>query len=307
MLVYLNRRLIQALVTAFILAVIVFMLVRLAPGDPARLLLPQNASEEAVSNLRMALGLDKPILTQFGIFLRNLSQGDLGKSIWYNEDVISVLLSRIPYTLELGLFSWFIASMIGIPLGVLAAVRQGTLADLVISSFAALGIAMPNFWVGIMAILFLSVKMHIFPSHGAGTALHLILPGFVLAIQLVSFTSRITKSSLLEVLRKDYIRTAQAKGVREGAVIWKHALRNALAPVITVIGLQLGANLGTGMVITESVFEWPGVGRLIVASVFARDYPVIQGAVLGLGIVFLLLNILIDVLYAVIDPRIRYS
>ncbi len=307
MLGFLVRRMLHALLTLLALTVIVFMILRLAPGDPARLLLPEDASAEQVARMRSELGLDEPLLVQYGLFMGRLIRLDLGRSLWYGRSVQSVLAERIPYTLQLALTSWAFASIIGILLGVWGAMRQGRPTDLAITIVSGLGVAVPNFWLGIMLILMVSVRARLLPAFGAGTWRHLVLPAFVLGVQMMSFTTRITRSSLLEVHQADYIRTAAAKGLSPARVTWRHALRNALIPVVTVMGLQLGATLGTGMVITESVFQWPGVGRLIVNSVFARDYPVIQGAVVLLGIMFVVLNLIVDLLYMAMDPRVHYE
>jgi len=303
---YAVRRVLISIPSIFGVILIVFLMVRLAPGDPALRLAGEFATEATIERIRERFGLDRPTHEQFGIFIVNLAQGDLGRSTRTNRLVTADLRQFFPNTVELALAAIVIAFVIGIPAGIVAAIRQNTWADLVVMLGALIGVSMPVFWFGLLAILYFSVQLGWFPVAGRGTWQHLVLPAFSLGIGSMAIIARMTRSSMLEVLSQDYIRTARAKGVMSNSVVLKHAFRNAMVPVITVGGLQFGT-LMAGAVLTESVFTWPGIGRLLVDSILARDYPVVQGAVLLIATSFIFINILVDALYAVIDPRIRYD
>ena len=306
MLRYLTRRLLAAIVTLLGVSFIVFMLMHLLPGDPARLIAGLNSPEEEVIRLRSQLGLDQPLAIQYWRFLANLLQGDLGKSIRSSAPVLSEIIARMPWTILLAFVSTLIATLIGIPAGVIAARWRNSVPDYLTSLVTLFGISMPVYWLGLMLIILFAVQLKWLPAGGNEGALSVILPAVTLAAFSVALIARMTRSSMLEVLGQDYLRTARAKGLRENSVVFRHALKNAFIPVVTVIGLQLGMLL-SGSVLTETVFGWPGIGLLLVDSIFARDYPVVQGVVMVFAVIFTLLNILVDIFYAYLDPRIHYT
>jgi peptide/nickel transport system permease protein len=303
---YTIRRALIALPTLVGVLIIVFGMVRLAPGDPAILLAGEFADPATIQSIRERFGLDRSIPEQFGRFIGGLVQGDLGRSTRTNRLVTDDLRTFFPNTLELAIAAILVALAVGIPAGVLSAVRPNGAVDFSVTFLALLGVSMPVFWFGLLAILFFSVNLGWFPVAGRGTWSHLVLPAITLGLSSTAIIARMTRSSMLEVLNLDYIRTARAKGLWTDKVVLKHALRNALVPVITVIGLQFGALLA-GAVITETVFTWPGIGRLLVDSIRARDYPVVQGAVLLIAVSFVLVNLVVDLVYGFVDPRIRYD
>jgi peptide/nickel transport system permease protein/oligopeptide transport system permease protein len=303
---YTLRRILVALPAILGVIVIVFAMVRLAPGDPALLLAGEFADQATVERVRERFGLDRPMHVQFVAFVGNLAQGDLGRSTRTNRPVVEDLATFFPNTLELALGGILVAILIGIPAGVISAVRRNTWVDAVVTFLALLGVSMPVFWFGLLAILFFSVNLGWFPVAGRGTLAHLVLPAITLGVSSTAIIARMTRSSMLEVLDQDYVRTARAKGVVRSSVVVKHALRNALVPVVTVGGLEFG-RLMAGAVLTETVFTWPGIGRLLVDSILARDYPVVQGAVLVIATAFIVVNLLVDLVYGLIDPRIRYE
>lgn len=303
---YLIQRLIGVVVTILFVAITVFLMVRILPGDPARVIAGVLASDQEVAQIRAQLGLDKPLWTQAGIFLGELAHGNLGISARTNDPVTQEILARLPYTAVLAVVSLALAVAVGLPLGALAAARAGSLADLAVSALVLFGISMPVYWLGLMLIILFSIQLRWLPAAGASGPLSIVLPAVTLAAFSVAFIARITRSSMLEVLRQDYVRTARAKGTRARAVLWRHALRNALPPIITIIGLQFGELLG-GAILTETVFGWPGMGRLLVDSIFSRDYPMVQGLVIVFALMFALVNLIVDLLYERIDPRVRYG
>lgn len=279
---------------------------RLLPGDPARVIAGLLASPEDVERVRHEMGLDQPIWVQYLDFLGSLIHLNLGRSAHTNAPVLEEIGSRLPYTVELAVIALVIAVTAGVLAGIVAAIRRNTVLDLLISGLSVFGVSMPVYWLGLMLIIVFAIELHLFPAAGADEPTSIIMPAVTLALFSVGLIARMTRSSMLEVLGQDYVRTARAKGAPFRLVIFRHALRNALLPVITVIGLQFGALLG-GAVVTETVFAWPGVGRLLVDSIFFRDYPVVQGLVLMFGTTFVVINLLVDVLYAYVDPRIHYS
>ncbi len=303
---YVIKRLLLAVPVLFGVVILVFFMVRLTPGDPAVIMAGEQASEAEIELIRVQLKLDQPLHIQLGLFLENLIQGDLGRSTRSRAPVTSEIMTRFPNTLILMLTAMAIATLVGVTTGVISAVKQYSFFDAAAMFVALIGISMPVFWLGLLLMLYFSVNLGLLPAAGSGTWKHLILPSIALATVPTAIISRMTRSSVLEVLRQDYIRTARSKGLRENAVIIQHALKNAIIPVITVVGLQAGTLMG-GAVLTESVFNWPGLGRLMVDSILARDYPVVQGAVLLLAVVFIFVNLLVDILYALFDPRIRYD
>jgi len=303
---YALRRFFIAIPSIFGVILIVFLMVRLAPGDPALLLAGEFASEATLQQVRERFGLNRPMHEQFGIFVANLAQGDLGRSTRTNRTVIASLQQYFPNTIELALGAIVIALLVGIPAGIIAALKQNTWADFVVMFGALIGVSMPVFWFGLLAILYFSVNLGWFPVAGRGTLAHLVLPAITLGVSSMAIIARMTRSAMLEVLSQDYIRTARAKGLMSNRVVLKHAFRNALVPVVTIGGLEFGS-LMAGAVLTETVFNWPGIGRLLVDSILARDYPVVQGAVLLIATSFIFINIVVDLVYAFIDPRIRYD
>ncbi|BCQ00776.1 peptide ABC transporter permease [Thermus thermophilus] len=306
MLTYLLRRILIAVPTLLGVVLLVFLMVRLAPGDPAILLAGEFATPETLEAIRTRYGLDRPLPEQFALYLGALLQGDLGESARSRRPVLEELKTYFPNTVVLATAAILVALATGIPLGILAALRQGSWLDLGVMVLALLGVSMPVFWFGLLAILIFSVELGWFPVAGKGTLAHLVLPAVTLGINATALLARMTRGTLVEVLSQDYIRTARAKGLAERVVIFKHALRNALIPVVTVAGLEFGSLLA-GAVITETIFAWPGLGQLLVGSILSRDYPVVQGAVLLVAFTFTLVNLMVDLLYAWIDPRVRYD
>ncbi len=283
---------------------LVFLMVHLIPGDPVEIMLGETAMAAQKQAMRSELGLDKPIAEQYASYLSNLLRGDLGKSIKTGEPVFAEIASRWPATMELALFALLVSWAVSIPLGVLAAARRGTLVDKGSLFFSMLGVAMPNFWLGPLLILVFSIWLGWLPVSGKDEALSIILPGITLGAGVAALMVRLTRSSVLEVISEEYIKTARARGLPEWQVYLKHALSNAMLPVVTVMGLQLGALL-SGAVITETIFSWPGVGRLMIDAIESRDYPMVQGCVLNIALCYVAVNFFVDAAYAMIDPRIR--
>ncbi len=306
MLQYTLRRLLIAIPSVLGVLIIVFAMVRLAPGDPATLLAGEFADAATVERIRERFGLNDSMPVQFGRFIGGVFQGDLGRSTRTNREVIADIVDYFPNTLELAAAAILVALVIGITLGIISALKPNTWVDALAMILALIGVSMPVFWFGLLAILFFSVELGWFPVAGRGTLAHLVLPAITLGVSSTGVIARMTRSAMLEVLGQDFIRTARAKGLRGGSVVLKHALRNALIPVVTIGGLEFGS-LMAGAVITETVFTWPGIGRLLVQSILARDYPVVQGAVLMIALSFIIINILVDLVYAMIDPRIRFD
>lgn len=314
-------------------SIVVFFMVRAIPGDPAQIMLGQQATQEQVQQIRENMGLDKPIFVQYGLFLKDALRGDLGDSIVTGRPVTTELLTRLPATLELTAFAMLIAILVGIPVGVISAVRQYSLLDKTTSVLALTGISMPIFWLAMILVVIFGVNLELLPFPGrldpttgitaitglvlvdslltlnfAGFwdgLLHLIMPALALATIPMAVIMRMTRSSMLEVMNEDYVRTARAKGVVPWRVVFKHALRNAMLPTLTVIGLQTGLLMG-GAIITETIFSWPGIGLYTYNSISSRDYASIQGVVLYAALLFVLINLLVDILYAILDPRVRY-
>ena len=300
------RRLLLAGPTLLGVTLVVFAMVRLLPGDPAATMAGVHATQEMVERVRRDLGLDQPIHVQYARFMGGLLRGDLGRSIRTGRPVVSEIWERFIPTLELTAASLLLATVLGVAAGIISASRPYSLFDYGSMMAALVGISVPVFWLGLMLMLLFSVKLGWLPAAGRGTLAHLILPAVTLAANSMALIARFTRSTMLEVIRQDYVSTARAKGLRESTVVVRHAFRNALIPVITIIGLRFGTLL-SGAVLTETVFAWPGVGRLMVDSILARDYPVVQGAVLMVAGSFVLINLVVDLLYAVVNPRVRYG
>jgi peptide/nickel transport system permease protein len=302
---YVLRRLGQAILALFILSILIFVLVRLT-GDPTLLLLPEDATAADIRRLRHALGLDKSWPVQYWIFVSNAIQGDFGHSIKGQIPVGDVIKERLPYSLRLGAASLVITVIIALPLGVLAAVNKGSMLDTMAKIIAVLGQSLPMFWVGIVLIQIFAVYLRLLPSGGTGSVAHYILPAFTLGWWLVAGIMRLLRSSLLEVLDTEFVKLARLKGLSDGRVIWKHALRNALIPVVTLGGIYM-AILITAAILVETVFAWPGVGRLVYESIVFRDFPVVQAVVLMTAGFVIFTSLVVDILYAYLDPRIRYQ
>ena len=302
---YIVRRLLQGVVVLFVLALVVFALARVT-GNPADLLLPEDASAEDRANLLRVLGLDRPVHEQLVTFLGGAVRGDLGRSIRYRKPAVEVFFERLPNTLTLVPLALATAVLVSIPLGVLAAVRRGTILDRVCSTVAVLGIATPSFWLGIVLIYVFSIQLGWLPSARMGGPAHYVLPVITLAAFLVAGMMRLVRSSMLEVLDTEFVKLARIKGLSTTVVLWKHCLRNALIPVVTLFGVFF-ALLVTGAIVTETVFAWPGVGRLTYEAVIFRDYPLLQAVILLKATIVLTVNLVVDVLYAYLDPRVRYA
>ncbi len=301
---YIFRRLLLLIPVMLGVSFLVFTIMFFTPGDPAKILLGERAPEAEVQALRTQMGLDDPFFVQYGRFIFNALRGDLGRSLTTRRPAALELFARFPATMQLAAMGVLVAVLIGIPIGIVSATRQYSVFDGASMVLALIGVSMPNFWQGIMMVLLFSIVLRWFPSSGYGTFAHLIMPSLTIGTSSAATITRMTRSSMLEVVRQDYIRTARAKGLSERVVITRHALKNALIPIVTVIGLQFGYLLG-GAVLTETIFSWPGVGRLMVDAIRQRDYPVVQGGVLMLALTFSVVNLLVDVLYAYIDPRIK--
>src|SRR2546430_9298735 len=303
---YVLRRIWQSAVTLVGVSILVFVILRVLPGDPAKMLCPEGAPESAVEALNRPLGLREPLWVQYGIFLRSVVRGDFGQSFQYRSPALRVVVERVPATIQLALCAMALTVLVGVSIGVVAAVRQGTAYDYAGTALAVLGQSLPNFWLGIMLILLFGVTLRWLPTSGFQGWSYLVLPSITLAAFPTALLARLTRSSLLEILGQEYIRTGRAQGLGEWAVIWRHAPRNAMMPALTVLGLQIGTLLG-GAVITESIFAWPGMGKLVVDAIFFRDFPVVQTVLIISATIFVVINLLIDVLYTMLDPRIRYG
>ncbi|MEK6545068.1 MAG: nickel ABC transporter permease [Nitrospinota bacterium] len=303
---YITKRLLLFFPVVIGVMTFVFFMIHLVPGDPVELMLGENAIDSDKERLRTALGIDRPIITQYFSFIINAFRGDLGRSIHSNMPVFTVIAERFPSTIELALCAIFVAVIISIPLGVISAYKQKSIFDngsMVISLF---GISMPSFWLGPILIIIFSIKLGWLPVSGRGGISYIILPSITLGTALSAILTRMTRSSMLDCLKEEYVSTARAKGLSEKVVIIKHALANAMIPIITIVGLQSGALL-SGAIITETIFSWPGIGRLTIQAINTRDYPLLQGCVLIIALSYVTVNLLTDILYAYFDPRIKYE
>jgi ABC-type dipeptide/oligopeptide/nickel transport system permease component len=306
MLSYLLRRLALLIPMVFLISIIVFWSIRLIPVDPANLVLGPWATPDQKEMARKELGLDKPVYVQYLIYLGNAAHGDLGLSIRSGKSVSALIGHALPYTLLLGGVSLFLAYLIAVPMGLLAAVKQNSIIDQAAMAFSMIGMAIPAFWLALLLLLLFAVKLHWLPAIGADSWQHLILPAATLGLEGTALTARLTRSATLEVLRQDYVRVARAKGLREQSVVYGHALKNAMIPLVSLLGLRLGWIVG-GAVIVEQIFAWPGMGRLLVEGILNRDYPLVQAVLVLLGIAVILASLLADVLYALVDPRVRHA
>ena len=300
---FLIYRLLRLLIALWCVVTVVFVVMRLS-GDPVPLLLPPDAPIAEMERLRHDMGLDRPIYVQYGVFIKQAVQGDFGRSIHFRTSAMQVVWERVPATLELAFVSFVCAIVVAIPAGVVSAIRRGSVYDNIVMGVALVGQAAPTFYIGIMLILVFSLRLNLFPTSGRGGWQNLVLPGVTLGAFAMASIARITRSAVLEIMRADYIRTARAKGLPEFWTLVKHIMRNAAIPIVTIVGLQLGNLLG-GAVVTETIFSWPGIGRLAIQSIYNRDYPIVQSCVFITAAMFVILNLLVDVAYGILDPRIR--
>jgi len=297
------RRVIRAVAALLVVTAVVFTLLHVS-GDPAYMLLTPEATAEDRAAFRHEYGLDRPLWVQYTRYLGRLAQGDFGQSLSFRIPAASVALERLPATLELTLAAMLLAVLVSVPAAVLAAMRRGTLFDRVLMALTLVGQTVPTFWLGMVMILVLAVRWHLFPASGRGSWLHLVMPATALALWLTALLARVTRSEMIEALEQDYVRTARAKGLAERGIAARHALKNALLPIITVMGLQFGGLLG-GAVMTETVFAWPGVGTMIFDAILKKDFPVVLAGVVIVAVGFIIVNLLLDLLYTVLDPRLR--
>jgi peptide/nickel transport system permease protein len=302
---YVLTSLVHAVAVALGVSILSFLFTHLS-GDPVMLMLPPDATHQQIEEFRERMGFNAPLPLQYLRFLSGAVRGDFGTSLRHQQPSLQLVFERLPATMELALAGMGLALVVAVPFGILSACRRGSGMDYLGMGGALLGLSMPNFWVGILGILIFSVKLHLLPTAGRGTWAQLVLPAVALGSYLMALIARLTRSGMLEVLGQDYVRTARAKGLAERIIIWRHALANALIPLVTVVGLQMGELLG-GTVVIETVFAWPGVGRLIIQAVFQRDYPLVQAAVFVLAMTFVGANLLVDVAYRYLDPRIRLA
>jgi ABC-type dipeptide/oligopeptide/nickel transport system permease component len=310
---YVITRVLTAVPTLVSISILVFLLVHLTPVDPARVSAGPNATYEDVEAVRHQLGLDRPLYEQYWVFISKAAVGDFGRSYQTRVPVADEIASKLPFTLELTLVAMLIAIIIGTLTGIVSAVRQYSILDSLATSMAVLGLAMPNFWLGLLLQLGFALGLGLFPASGRGGPLwtpeglrYIALPAFALGAQAAAAISRLTRSSMLEVLKQDYLTTARAKGLRSLIIIRRHALKNAIVPVLTLISIQFGLLLG-GATIQETIFSWPGIGRYVVQAILARDYPAIQGVVMVMAVIFVTISLIVDLAYGYLDPRIRYS
>ena len=303
---FLARRVILTIPVLLGVATLVFSLIHLIPGDPAQAMLGEAASPQDVAELRQRLGLDRPLFEQYGAFLAAAVRGDLGTSLRTSQPVTTMIAERMPATFELALAAMAFAIVVAMPLGIAAAVWRGTGIDHLAMTLALMGISIPNFWLGPLLAIVFAVELGWLPVSGRGTAAHLVLPAISLGAALAAILARMTRATLLEELREQYVQAARARGASRLRAVVRHAFRNSLIPVVTLIGLQFGAVL-TGAVITETIFAWPGIGRLLIQSIGFRDYPIVQGCILLIAVTYVGVNLVTDLVYGVLDPRIRYN
>jgi ABC-type dipeptide/oligopeptide/nickel transport system permease component len=301
---FVARRVGQAVLALFGVLIVAFFLLRVLPGDPAALMLSEFGTPAQIQQLRESMGLNDPLVVQFFTFIRQVLVGNFGESLARHRPALAIVLEHLLPTLELATAALVLTVVVAVPLGTLAALRRGTWIDGIVSVLGVLGQSMPTFWIGIMLIVFVAARTGVLPTSGYGDFRNLVLPTITLAFAQIALISRLTRSSVLDVVSQDYLRTARSKGVSEGRVIFGHALRNAILPVITMLGLQLGTLLG-GAVVTEAVFGWPGIGSLLVSAIGSRDYPVVQTIIMLSAAIFIVVNLLLDLLYGVLDPRIK--
>ncbi|MFM1654776.1 nickel ABC transporter permease [Brevibacillus sp. B_LB10_24] len=306
MISYIIKRVLQMIPTLISVSIITFALIHMIPGDPARIIAGEDASQHDVQQIRERLGLDKPLYVQYGMYMANLVKGDFGNSIRSDRPVLKEILTRFPTTITLTVMAIIIMVVIGLFAGIFSATKPNSLRDNFTMMFSLFGISMPVFWLGLMLILAFSYYLPIFPSGGNSSFKYFILPAVAVGLSSSAILARLTRSSILEVIHQDFVRTARAKGVKEKVVIYKHTLKNALIPIITIIGLEFGQLLG-GAVLTETVFSMNGLGRFVIQSIQFRDYPAVQGSILFIAAIFVFVNLIVDLCYSLVDPRVRYD
>jgi ABC-type dipeptide/oligopeptide/nickel transport system permease component len=302
---YIIKRLLQVIPVLLGITLVAFVLVRLT-GDPATIMLPPEAPPETVAAFRQEYGLDQPIYIQYLRFIGDALRGDFGRSLRYREPVADLFLERLPATLELAFGAMFIAIFVGIPVGVVSAVKRNTWIDTITRFIALFGQAVPSFYLGLILIMIVAVQFRLLPTGGRGSWAQIVLPALTLGVHLLALTARFSRGAVLDVMRQDYIRTGRAKGLNERVLLSRHVMKNAMIPIVTVIGLQVGA-MFSGAVVTETVFSWPGIGRLMVQAISTRDFPIVQATVMIVAMIFVIVNLLVDLTYAWLDPRIKYS
>jgi len=306
MLHFLLRRLLLTIPVLLGVATLVFSLIHLVPGDPVQTMLGESAAPQEIARVRTQLGLDRPLYVQYWLYLKGVAKGDLGVSLRTNEPVAAAIADRMPATIELAIAAMSLAIVVAIPLGIVAAVGAGTVVDYAATTLALAGISIPNFWLGPLLAIVFAITLGWLPVSGSGTPAHFILPAITLGAPLGAVLARMTRASVIEELRELYVLAARARGVSRARAVLHHAFRNSLIPIVTVLGLQMGAVL-TGAVITETIFAWPGVGRLLIQSINFRDYPLVQGCILLIAVTYVAMNLLTDLVYGLLDPRIRYE
>lgn len=303
---YLLKRVLSIIPVLFITSVIVFLIIHLIPGDPAEIVAGPGVPKDEVENIRRLMGLDKPLITQYFDWLSRALTGDFGISLTSRDPIFPLVMTRFGNTMVLSLLGIVFAVVIGIPMGILSAVKQNSLIDIVVMVLSIIGISMPIFWLGLILVKYFSIEWHLLPATGSGGLLNLVLPSVTVGLNSLAIIARMTRASMLEVLRQDYITTAESKGLDKMTIIFRHALKNALIPIVTTIGIQFGYLMG-GAVLTETVFVYPGLGRLLVDSIRRMDYPVVQACILLIATMFILVNLLVDLLYAYLNPKIKYG
>lgn len=303
---YLLKRVLSIIPVLFITSVIVFLIIHLIPGDPAEIVAGPGVPKDEVENIRRLMGLDKPLVTQYVDWLSRALTGDFGISLTSRDPIFPLVMTRFGNTMVLSLLGIAFAVVIGIPMGILSAVKQNSLIDIAVMILSIIGISMPIFWLGLILVKYFSIEWHLLPATGSGGLLNLVLPAVTVGLNSLAIIARMTRASMLEVLRQDYITTAESKGLDEMTIIFRHALKNALIPIVTTIGIQFGYLMG-GAVLTETVFVYPGLGRLLVDSIRRMDYPVVQACILLIATMFILVNLLVDLLYAYLNPKIKYG
>ena len=303
---YIIRRILSCFLVLFGVSVIVFGILHLTPGDPARLLLPEGATEEEINKLRESLGLNKPIQVQYLIYMQGVIKGDLGTSLWFKKPNLDLIKERIPATLLLTSTAVFGSLLFSLPLGIIAGIKQGSFVDLLAMFFSILGQAMSNVWLAILLIFTFSIKLKILPSFGYGSLQALIMPAISLGLPLAALVTRLARAGTIDILSEDYILSIRAKGIGEKKIMTRYVLKNVLIPITTVVGLQFAAFLG-GAVVTENIFSWPGIGQLTIFAINGRDFPLVQAIILVVATFFVLINLLVDIIYTLLDPRLKFN
>jgi len=303
---YFLKRILSIIPVLIITSIIVFLIIHIIPGDPAEVIAGPGVPQNEVENIRHLMGLDKPLATQYFDWISKVVRGDFGVSMASKDPISPLVFSRFKNTLILSLLGICFAVVVGIPLGIISAIKQNSIIDIIVMLFSIMGISVPIFWLGLILVIFFSIQLGIFPATGSGGLRHLVLPAITIGLNSLAIIARMTRASMLEVLKQDYIVTAESKGLSDMTIIFKHALKNALIPIVTTIGIQFGYLMG-GAVLTETVFVYPGLGRLLVDSIRRRDYYVVQACIMLIAVMFVLVNMIVDILYAYLNPKIKYE